>query len=85
MNSKLSFFTLTLIFLLSMAGCAGINAAIEKPDNDCPLVEAGSKETLEETSGATILEPPNLTIYVGDETIWQRLALIVGVLNTKTV
>ena len=67
MNSKLSFSI--IIFLLSMAGCSGINAAIEKPDNDRPIVETGSGETSEHT----ILEPPTLTINVGEERLRPRL------------
>lgn len=69
MNFKLSFFALTLIFLLLMMGCSGINVTKEKPDNDSKFVEGGSGETLDDSTGDTILQPPSLTIYVGEETI----------------
>ena len=69
MNSKLSFFALTLIFLLSMMGCSDMNATNEKPDNDRLIVESGSGKT----SKATILVPPTLTIDVGEETLTPTL------------
>jgi hypothetical protein len=65
MNFKLSFLTLTLIFLLSMMGCSGINDANESPDNDRPIVESGIGKTFE----ATTLEPPTLSIDVGEKTL----------------
>ena len=69
MKIKFSFFTLTLVFLLSMMGCSSINSTNIKPDNDGKFVEGGSGETLDDSSGDTIPKPPSLTIYVGDETV----------------
>ncbi|QUW23100.1 hypothetical protein JSQ81_05905 [Sporosarcina sp. Marseille-Q4063] len=71
MNLKFSLFTLMLILLLSMMGCSGNNVTNEKPGNDRPFVESG--EILEDSSGEIILEPPTLTIYVGEETVWPTL------------
>ena len=69
MNIKFLFFTLTLILLLSLAGCSGLNAANEKAKNARPIVESGSGETSEHT----IMEPPTLTINVGEETLMPTL------------
>ena len=69
MNSKFSFFTLTLIFLISLAGCSGLNGANEKEINARPIVESGIGKTSEQT----ILEPPTLTIDVGEETLMPTL------------
>lgn len=69
MNFKSLFFTLTLIFLLSLMGCSGKNVTNEKPDNDSEFVKGGNKETSDDSSEETILKPPSLTIYVGEETV----------------
>ena len=68
-NFRFMFFALTLICLLSIMGCSGINDTNEKADNDSEVKEVSNNEELDGSSGDAIPKPPNLTVYVGEETV----------------
>ncbi|KGP90250.1 hypothetical protein N780_05995 [Pontibacillus chungwhensis BH030062] len=69
MKFRFLFFALTLICLLSIMGCSGINDTNEKADNDSEVKEVSNNEELDGSSGDVIPKPPSLTVFVGEETI----------------
>ncbi|MDC3413165.1 hypothetical protein [Terrihalobacillus insolitus] len=69
MNFKFLLFTITIIFLLSIMGCSGIDDTNEKHENDSKVMEGSNDETLVNSSEDTVPKPPSLTVYVGEETI----------------
>ncbi|MCP3032860.1 hypothetical protein LF817_16155 [Halobacillus sp. A1] len=68
-NFRFLFLALTLICLLSLMGCSGINDTKEKTDSDSEGKEVNNNEELDGTSEEAVPEPPSLTVSVEEETI----------------